>query len=137
MELADALLINKADGDNKIRARAAKAEYNRALHYLAPATAGWQTRAYTCSALEGDGVDKIWSVIENFHQTTLASGVFEKRRRGQILDWVYSMVEEHLLSSFFSHTGVKDIRADVEQAVVEGHMPPTVAVQELLKRYEG
>ncbi|HYQ92753.1 MAG TPA: methylmalonyl Co-A mutase-associated GTPase MeaB, partial [Candidatus Competibacteraceae bacterium] len=76
MELADALLINKADGDNQLRARAAKAEYNRALHYLAPATEGWQTRAYTCSALAHEGIDEIWRVIEDFRQKTQASGVF-------------------------------------------------------------
>jgi len=137
MELADALLINKADGDNKLRARAAKAEYNRAIHYLAPATEGWQTRAFTCSALTNEGIDEIWRVIEDFRQKTQASGVFDKRRRKQTLDWVYAMVEEHLLRSFFEHAGVKHIRADVEKAVIEGHMPPTVAAQELIGKYEG
>ncbi len=136
MELADALLINKADGDNKLRARAAKAEYNRALHYLAPATEGWQTRAFTCSALTNEGIDEIWRVIEDFRQKTQASGVFEKRRRKQTLEWVYAMVEEHLLRSFFEHAGVKHIRADVERAVIEGQMPPTVAAQELIGKYE-
>ncbi|MCP5420645.1 MAG: methylmalonyl Co-A mutase-associated GTPase MeaB [Gammaproteobacteria bacterium] len=136
MELADGLLINKADGDNKIRALGAKAEYNRALHYLAPSTEGWQTRAYTCSAANGEGVHEIWQVIELFQAQTQASGVFEKRRRRQILDWVYTMVEEHLRKSFFEHAGVKHIREEVEHAVVEGHMPPTVAVQTLLKKYE-
>jgi LAO/AO transport system kinase len=137
MELADALLINKADGDNKVRARGAKAEYNRALHYLAPATKGWQTRAHTCSAVTGEGIDDIWAVVEQFRAQTQAAGVFEKRRRRQILDWVYTMVEEHLRKSFFEHAGVQHIRADVEQAVVGGHMPPTVAVRELLRKYEG
>jgi len=136
MELADALLINKADGDNKQRALGAKADYNRALHYMAPATEGWQTRAYTCSAQSGEGIDEIWQVVEDFRTQTQASGVFEKRRRAQVLDWVYTMVEEHLRQRFFEHSGVKDIRADVEHAVVEGHMPPTVAVQALLKKYE-
>ncbi|MEE4376814.1 MAG: methylmalonyl Co-A mutase-associated GTPase MeaB [Candidatus Competibacteraceae bacterium] len=137
MELADALLINKADGENKMRARGAKAEYNRALHYLAPATEGWQTRAHTCSAVSGEGIKEIWAVVEKFRQLTSVSGAFEKRRRHQILDWVYTMVEEHLRKSFFEHAGVKHIRTDVEQAVVEGHMPPTVAVRELIKKYEG
>jgi len=137
MELADALLINKADGENKVRARGAKAEYNRALHYLAPATEGWQTRAHTCSAATGEGIHEVWEVVEKFRHSTTVSGTFEKRRRNQILDWVYTMVEEHLRKSFFEHAGVKRIRTDVEQAVVEGHMPPTVAVQELIKKYEG
>ena len=60
MELADALLINKADGDNKAKAEVAREEYNRALHYLLPATEGWTTQAYTCSSLTGDGIADIW-----------------------------------------------------------------------------
>ena len=137
MELADALLVNKADGDNKVRANAAKADYNRALHYLAPATKGWRTRAYTCSATHGDGIDAIWKVIGDFRQQTNASGVFEKRRHRQTLDWVYSMVEEHLRTSFFNHAGVESIRAEIDQAVVEGHIAPTVAAQQLIHKYEG
>ena len=137
MELADALLVNKADGDNKIRANAARADYNRALHYLAPATEGWRTKAYTCSSLNGEGIDAIWKVISDFRQQITASGAFEKRRQRQTLDWVYSMVEEHLRASFFNHAGVGSIRADIEEAVVNGRIPPTVAVQMLIKKYEG
>jgi LAO/AO transport system kinase len=137
MELADALLVNKADGDNKIRANAAKADYNRALHYLAPATKGWRTHAYTCSSVHGEGIDAIWQVITDFHQQTTASGVFEQRRQRQTLDWVYNMVEEHLRASFFNHAGVDSIRAEVEEAVVNGHIPPTVAAQQLIRKYEG
>src|SRR5690606_8431465 len=60
VELADAIAINKADGDNKIRAEAARAEYNRALHYLSPASGGWHARAYTCSAVTGEGIATLW-----------------------------------------------------------------------------
>ena len=137
MELADALLVNKADGDNKIRANAARADYNRALHYMAPATEGWHTQAYTCSATNGDGIAAIWQVINDFRRLTTISGVFDQRRQRQTLDWVYSMVEEHLRTSFFNHAGVGSIRKDVEYAVVEGHLPPTVAAQMLIRKYEG
>jgi LAO/AO transport system kinase len=137
MELADALLVNKADGDNKPRARAAQLEYNRALHYLAPATDGWQTRAYTCSSLTGEGIPEMWAVLEDFRKKTSDSGVLEKRRRAQTLDWVYSMVEEHLRNSFFQHTGVERIRAEIEHEVMWGRMPPTVAVQRLIAEFEG
>ncbi len=136
MEIADALLVNKADGDNKTRALTAKAEYNRALHYLAPATDGWQTRAYACSAVSGEGIPEIWAVIEDFRQKTLDSGVLEKRRRAQTMDWVYSMVEEHLRASFFQHAGVERIRAEIEHDVMWGRMPPTVAVQHLIREFE-
>jgi LAO/AO transport system kinase len=137
MELADALLVNKADGDNKIRANMARAEYNRALHFLAPATEGWRTKAYSCSSRSGEGIDTIWSVIQQFREQTTGSGVFEKRRQRQTLDWVYSMVEEHLRASFFNHAGVDSIRAEIEEAVVNGHIPPTVAAQQLIHKYEG
>jgi LAO/AO transport system kinase len=137
MELADALLVNKADGDNKPRANAAKLEYNRALHYLAPATDGWQTRAYSCSSLTGEGIPELWSVVEDFRKRTMDSGVLEKRRRAQTLDWVYSMVEEHLRASFFQHAGVERIRAEIEHEVMWGRMPPTVAVQRLIAEFEG
>ncbi|MBK7982215.1 MAG: methylmalonyl Co-A mutase-associated GTPase MeaB [Candidatus Competibacteraceae bacterium] len=137
MELADALLVNKADGDNKIRANAARADYNRALHYLAPATEGWYTKAYTCSSLNGEGIDAIWKVIGDFRQLVTESGVFEKRRQRQTLDWVYSMVEEHLRASFFNHAGVGGIRAEVEEGVLKGQLPPTVAAQKLIRKFEG
>ncbi|MCB1919420.1 MAG: methylmalonyl Co-A mutase-associated GTPase MeaB [Candidatus Competibacteraceae bacterium] len=137
MELADALLVNKADGDNKIRANMARAEYNRALHFLAPATEGWRTKAYSCSSRSGEGIDAIWSVIQQFREQTTGSGVFEKRRQRQTLDWVYSMVEEHLRASFFNHAGVDSIRAEIEEAVINGHIPPTVAAQQLIHKYEG
>ncbi|MCB1768532.1 MAG: methylmalonyl Co-A mutase-associated GTPase MeaB, partial [Candidatus Competibacteraceae bacterium] len=137
MELADALLVNKADGDNKIRANMARAEYNRALHFLAPATEGWRTKAYSCSSMSGEGIDTIWSVIQQFREQTTGSGVFEKRRQRQTLDWVYSMVEEHLRASFFNHAGVESIRAEIEEAVINGHIPPTVAAQQLIHKYEG
>ncbi len=136
IELADALLINKADGDNKLRAQAARTEYNRALHYLAPATEGWRTRAYTCSAATGEGIDKIWSVIEDFCQTTSEAGVFAARRRSQTLEWVYSMVEDHLKTRFYQDTRVREIRPQIEKDVVEGHLPATIAAQDLLKIYE-
>jgi LAO/AO transport system kinase len=136
MELADALVINKADGDNKPRAEATKLEYNRALHYLAPATKGWRTRAYTCSAMHGTGIDEVWSVIRNFRTQTTESGVLEARRRAQTLEWVYFMVEEYLRTSFFNHAGVEGIRRQIEQAVVKGHMPPTAAAQQLIKKFE-
>ncbi len=93
MELADAILVNKADGDNKTRALAARADYARILHYLQPATEGWRTAAYTCSSITGEGIAGIWSAIEEFRSKTTESGVFSARRNSQILDWVYSMVQ--------------------------------------------
>lgn len=137
IELADALIVNKADGENKVRAQAARAEYARALRFLSSATEGWHVQASTCSALTGEGIAEIWAVVEAFRETTTKSGVFAARRQAQILDWVQSMIEEHLKTLFFNHAGVKSIRPQIEQAVLAGTMPATVAAQVLLEKFEG
>nr|VFK14504.1 MAG: LAO/AO transport system kinase [Candidatus Kentron sp. LFY] len=136
MELADALVINKADGGNKPRALAAKLEYNRALTYLAPATEGWETRAYICSATTGEGIDNLWSVVEAFRNQTVGAGILEKRRRTQILEWVYAMVEGYLQNSFYQHAGVKALQSRIEQDVISGEMPPTSAAKQLIEAFE-
>lgn len=135
-EIADAIIINKADGDNKIRAQLARSEYNRALHYMAPATEGWSTRATTCSALTGEGIADIWTVIQQYRTQTTESGVFQQRRRTQTRDWVHTMVEEHLRQRFFSHQGVATLLPELERAVMDGDMPVTTAVRRLLAAFE-
>ncbi len=137
MELADSVIINKADGDNKQRALAARQEFSRALHYLPPATSGWTTEAYTCSAISGEGINEVWDVIQAFAKQTNESGVFGERRRSQARDWVYAMVEEHLQTRFFQHPSVKRVLPNIEQAVIAGTMTAAVAVQELLQAFEG
>lgn len=137
VEIADAILINKADGDNKIRAQSARAEYNRALHYLAPATEGWQTKAYTCSALTGEGVAEIWNVIRYFQATTGQSGVFEARRRKQTQEWLHTMIENQLKMFFFNHPTVQEALPKIEQAVVNGELPATSAAQALFDMISG
>ncbi len=132
IELADALVINKADGDNVIAAKAARAEYNRALHYITSATPGWETKAYTISAVTGDGIDELWKIVEDFHRQTTESGVFEARRREQVREWLHSMVEEQLRLYFFDHPAVRERLPQIEQAVMDGTLPATAAARELL-----
>jgi LAO/AO transport system kinase len=136
IELADALLVNKADGDNKMKAQMATEEYNRVLHYLKPATEGWVTQAYTCSALTSTGIPEIWDVIKTFHHKMQTSGAFEKRRKSQALEWVYTMVREHLQASFFNNPSVKQMIPGIEKQVDEGALSATMAVQKLLAAYE-
>lgn len=137
MELADMLVINKADGDNRPRAEAARHEYSRALHYLSPATEGWKTEAYTCSALTGEGIATVWHVVETFRQQMSETGVFAARRRVQTREWVRAMLDEHLLSRFYQHPSVQHVLPQIEQSVMDGTMPATVAVQSLLHVFEG
>jgi LAO/AO transport system kinase len=136
MELADALVITKADGDNLSSANRARANYNQALHYLAPATAGWRTSAYSCSALTGEGIPHIWDIVKQFQAQTQGSGVFETRRKAQSLDWMQTMIEEHLLTVFNQTPAVQAALPSIKEAVAEGTLPATSAAQQLLKLFE-
>ncbi len=136
IELADAIVVNKADGDNKQRALMAKVDYDRILHYLRPATEGWMTKSHTCSAVTGAGVPEIWQVVEKFREITMSSGVFERRRRTQMLSWVRAMVQEYLQAKFFNHPEVMKKMSGIEQEVVNGQLSATLAVKELIETFE-
>jgi LAO/AO transport system kinase len=136
MELADGLLINKADGDNQKRAQVARADFEQALHYLMPATAGWTAPVRTCSALTGEGVAEAWEMIEEFQRVVTESGVFDQRRKSQTLEWLHAMVAEHLETRFREHPGVAAALPVIETAVAAGDLPPTTEVDELLKVFE-
>lgn len=136
IELADAIAINKADGDNQPRAEAARQDFEMALHYLAPATEGWKTPVVTCSALTGAGIPEIWALIEKFLQITADNGVFQRRRQAQARDWMLSMVKERLEDLFFRHPAVLQILEETEAAVMAGTLPATAAAQRLLDAFE-
>jgi len=132
IELADAIVVNKADGDNKRRARLAKAEYNRVLSFLNPFTEGWKTKALTASALTGEGIPEIWNVIQKFQHNTQASGVFERRRQEQNLDWMRGLIDEALRRQFFSDDNMKEKLEGISGAVARGEIPPVKAVESLM-----
>lgn len=136
VELADAILINKADGDNRVRAEAARVEYNRALHYLTPATAGWQTRAYAGSAVSGAGIPQLWEVITRFREQTTASGAFAQRRQAQARAWLHTLIEEALQERFYRHPQVRAALPGIEAAVMRGELPAVQAAQELLGMWD-
>jgi LAO/AO transport system kinase len=136
MELADVIMVNKADGDNQQRALLARADYERILHYLRPATEGWQTPALTCSALTGAGIPELWDTTETFFQKVKTSGVFDLRRQTQVLSWMRSLLEEHLYRRFFEHPEILKQLPAIEQQVKTGTIVTTRAVQQLLDAYE-
>jgi len=137
IELADAIAINKADGDNRQKAATTRREYANALHYLHPATDGWTTKAGTCSALTGEGIPELWTMVEEFRTSGRESGVFEKRRQHQILEWMQTLVLDELQSRFLHHPSVAAVRQDLENQVTAGTLPVATAVQELLRAAEG
>src|SRR6056297_847934 len=136
MELADAILINKADGENKKRAETTKSEFNRILHYLQQATPGWHTQAYTCSSMTGFGIDGIWEVVEAFLKHTKNSGFFQERRHTQAIDWMKAMIEEYLKKIFYEDEGVKAVFEAGQGAVKTGEVTPTTGAQKLIGVFE-
>ncbi|RKZ14725.1 methylmalonyl Co-A mutase-associated GTPase MeaB [bacterium] len=137
MELADAIVVNKADGAGRQAAEAARAGFERVLYYLRPATEGWRTAAVTCAAATGDGVAGLWSMVEEFVAATSATGVFERRRAEQDRDWVRSLVREGLDELFLRHPEVAARREELEAAVLRGDLPATTAARRLLDLFGG
>ena len=131
IELADAIVVNKADGDNKLKADLAKVEYSRVLHFLHPFTPGWKPKALSCSALEGDGVDIVWALVMKFRDKMTASGVFEARRREQNVDWFHSLLQQAVMQRF-AESNSERIQS-LETAVGQGELPVSMALSELLK----
>lgn len=130
IELADAIVVNKADGDNKLRADMARVEYTRVMHFLHPFTPGWKPKALKCSALEGEGVEKVWELVMQFRDEMTASKVFEQRRREQNVDWFHSLLQQAVMQRFTEQNGSRI--QDMETAVGFGEMPVSMALSELL-----
>ncbi len=137
LELADAILVNKADGANKQKALVTQAEYNQVLHYLRPASADWQTKAYTASALTGEGVAEIWQIIEQFHAQMLASGQLNLRRKNQNLNWVEDMTEQYIHKLIYENPDFIKAYQQTEADILSKDLNPTAALQQISKAIEG
>jgi len=136
VELADAIVVNKADGDNIHRAEAARQEADRALHYLDPATPNWKPKALTCSALQQTGIDETWDVIETFRSEMESRGQLTVTRNRQRLDWMLAMVEQQLISDFHESPVVRETLPHIRQQVIAGELPASAAASELLNVYQ-
>jgi LAO/AO transport system kinase len=130
IELADAIVVNKADGDNQLRARLAKVEYTKVLHFLNPFTPGWKPKALTCSALNSEGIEKVWEMIERFRDQLTESGVFEERRSEQNVDWFDSLLQSAVMERFKEKHSA--LIGQTTAAVKAGTMPVSVALDALL-----
>ena len=136
MELTDAILINKADGDIEKKANIAKSDYNNALHYLQPATKGWTSQAFSGSALTGKGIPELWDVIKKFEKTIKQSGVFEQRRKDQSIEWVFRMIEDTLYDEFYNNEKVQKAISTIKQEILKDKITPTLAAEKLLSIFK-
>jgi LAO/AO transport system kinase len=132
LELADALAINKADGDNIANAKKAAKTYANALQMLQPPSPNWKPPVLTCSALEMTGIAEIWQTVMKFHQEFRKSGELADKRQKQALDWLWSLVEDGLKERFFTHPDIKNRLDQITRAVAKGETAPTLAADKLL-----
>lgn len=135
VEIADAIVINKADGDNVHAANRAKSEYEQALHYLTVPEEEWSAQVRTASALTGEGINAVWELILEFQRAARTSGQFERRRQDQAREWMHVLVRQHLVDLFRSHMGVQDLLPDLEEKVMAGEMPASTAAIQLLHAF--
>lgn len=132
MELADLILINKADGELKALAGRSAADYRNALRLLHPRSADWRVEVQTCSARDGVGINKAWETALRHQDVLKASGEFETRRAAQARTWMWSEVHASLVSALQSDPEVRRRIPSLEAAASEGRMPPTLAARQLL-----
>ena len=132
LELADIVVVNKADGEHAVEAKAAARELTGAMRLIHPRETLWRPPVLTMSALEGRGLAELWDTVLRHRQTLTDAGEFEARRRAQQVDWTWSMVRDTVLDRVLSHPGVRKIRAEVERQVRDGELTSALAAQQLL-----
>ena len=133
MEMADAIAITKADGENTMKAKTARAEYQNALHLYPVSSSGWVPKVSTCSALDHTGLDTIWQTVTAYLELTHENGYFDKKRREQNLQWMYEAIRQGLEENFYSHQQVKEQLSTIADQVKEGNKSAFAAAAELLK----
>jgi LAO/AO transport system kinase len=133
IELADMIAVNKADGDNVKRAKAAAAEYAAALHILTPRSPSWTPPVVTYSALTGDGLADLWTRVLAHRDRLTATGEFAARRKEQQVKWLWTMLDERLTARLKSDPALRSRLPQLEAAVAEGRMSPALAVDEIAK----
>ena len=132
VELADLILVNKADDDLEELARRSATDYRNALSLLRPRLADWNVAVRTCSARDKTGISETWDTALQYRRTLEASGEFAARRAEQARDWMWSEVSESLALALREDERVRSQVPALEAAVSEGRIPPTVAAKQLL-----
>ena len=132
LEVADAIVINKADGDNIIRAEIAQKEYQAALHMLMPTSANWTPPVLTCSSTEHKGIDKIWETILDHKNKLTEAGEMAEKRKGQALDWMSFLLDEGLRQWFYTNPHVVKILPKLQHDTAAGLISPAAAADSLL-----
>lgn len=136
MEIADAIVVNKAEGENRPRAELARQQYANALHMLKPKSLNWQVPALLCSALHSEGIAEIWSMIKKFRACMQQSGEFAGKRKLQANDWMWTLLIDDLKEMFLRDSQVAGMLGQVQTAVTNGTTTPSAAARKLLEAFK-
>ncbi|MGI9462885.1 MAG: methylmalonyl Co-A mutase-associated GTPase MeaB [Aestuariivirgaceae bacterium] len=131
LEIADLIIVNKADGDNLKRANQAVGEYRAALHILTPANPLWQPQVLAVSALKGGGLDELWRIVKDHRAILSDAGALAEKRRDQQVGWMWSLLEDRLKLAVKRHPALASRLPDLEAAVRGGTLTPTAAVNQV------
>tara|TARA_B110001452_G_scaffold69099_2_gene55703 strand:- start:3420 stop:4397 length:978 start_codon:yes stop_codon:yes gene_type:complete len=137
MELADLVLVNKADGDQARLASQTVADYRGALHFMQARTPSWTPQVESCSALNNKGMDEVWTIVKAFREALSESGELAVLRAQQARAWMWAETAELLIVGLKNHSAVKSLVPTLESAVLKGELPATVAAQRLIEHYKG
>lgn len=135
MEMADGIAINKADGDNLLKAKAARTEYAKAVHLFPADDAGWGAKVEICSAIEHKGIDKVWAMVEEHKNLLITKGLFNSRRSAQWQAWFKAELGYLLISAFEQDKSVQKHYRIIEEEVNSGKLFPAEAAQKLVNLF--
>jgi len=136
MEIADAIVINKAEGDNRVRAELARQQYRNALHLLKPKSANWQVPVLLCSALRREGVVEVWQTILDCRRAWESSGELSRKRQLQATDWMWTLLLNDLKALFLRDPQVEPLIGPIQDAVARGLTTPSAASRRLLEVFK-
>lgn len=135
MEMADTIVINKADGDNIAKAKLAKTEFNRALHLFPAKNSGWTPKVTTCSAFEKTGIDNVWKIISEYLELVKGNNYFDEKRQTQNQFWMMETINEQLKNHFHQFPSMDELLKNKSLAVQQGKISPFKAANDLLDFY--
>jgi len=136
MEIADLILINKAEGDNRPRAALAKSQIDTALHIMQPKSPNWSVPVMLCSALKNEGIDDVWQAVGTYRTALQESGEFAEKRRLQASDWMWTLLMDDLKDLFRRDARVEALLPQVQNAVAAGTTTPSAAARRLLEAFK-
>ena len=135
VELADLVVVNKADGDLALAAGRSAADYRNALRFLQPRHPDWEVPVVSCSALEDRGVAEIWALVEKFRERMTANGELERARSAQAVAWLWDEIGEYLLDRVKSDPDVRRRAQELEARVAAGQTSPRAAAQAIIDTF--